>query len=85
MPGSMKWMAAFWLSVAATAVSFFCVHPLAGWLMLPTQVPRSLLCARPAGYVRAVVFSRDPCAAQVWVSIAAKLNWDIVQLNAGHK
>ncbi|CAL8462405.1 g1938 [Coccomyxa elongata] len=54
MPGSLKWMGAFWLSVAATAYSFYSVDPLAGLLIAPTQV---------------------------WVSVAAKLNYDIVRLN----
>ena len=43
MPGSLKWMGAFWISVASTALSFFTVHPLAGWLMLPTQARRVLM------------------------------------------
>ena len=42
MPGSLKWMAAFWFSVAATAATFYSAHPLAGWLMLPTQVAHCL-------------------------------------------
>ncbi|KAK9906787.1 hypothetical protein WJX75_008014 [Coccomyxa subellipsoidea] len=56
MQGSLKWMGAFWLSVAATAYSFYSVNPLAGLLVSPTQI---------------------------WVTIAALLNYDIVQLNKG--
>ncbi|KAK9845322.1 hypothetical protein WJX81_003406 [Elliptochloris bilobata] len=51
---SVKWMGAFWTSVAGTIASFYNVEPVAAYLMAPTQV---------------------------WVSIAALLNYEIVRLN----
>ncbi|EFN54605.1 hypothetical protein CHLNCDRAFT_24614, partial [Chlorella variabilis] len=58
MQQSVKWMAAFWCSIAASIAAFSQVSPLAGLLFAPTQL---------------------------WVTIAAKLNWDIVKLNAAKK
>ncbi|KAI8467911.1 MAG: TspO/MBR-related protein [Monoraphidium minutum] len=51
---SLKWMGAFWLSIAGSIASFHPISPLASLLFAPTQV---------------------------WVTIAAKLNYDIVKLN----
>ncbi|CAK0751704.1 hypothetical protein CVIRNUC_002088 [Coccomyxa viridis] len=58
LTGSLKWMGAFWLSVAGTIASFNAIEPAAAALMVPTQI---------------------------WVTVAAKLNWDIVQLNTADK
>ncbi|KAK9817800.1 hypothetical protein WJX72_002358 [[Myrmecia] bisecta] len=35
---SLKWMAAFWASIAGTAAAFYPIHPLAGVLMVPTLI-----------------------------------------------
>ncbi|KAL3148375.1 hypothetical protein ABBQ38_013831 [Trebouxia sp. C0009 RCD-2024] len=51
---SLKWMGAFWLSIAGTIAAFHPFSPLAAALVAPTQL---------------------------WVTIAAKLNYDIVRLN----
>ncbi|KAL0018447.1 hypothetical protein WJX77_010436 [Trebouxia sp. C0004] len=56
MKPSLKWMGAFWLSIAGVIGSFHPFSPLAAALVAPTQL---------------------------WVTVAAKLNYDIVKLNTG--
>lgn len=74
------------------------VNPLAALLFAPTQVRCAALvcgrgntaCSPPLPALRCAEWAHAAHAVsfalpQVWVTIAAKLNWDIVRLNTGKR